>query len=661
MADALHPSLQPLIRQFGIQASYIAANGETVDATQDAVMAVLASLGADVSGNVEDVVAREQQRLWELPLDPVLVAWDGRLEDFSLRLPASATRRAIRYAVQLENGEEILRGTIPPSQRRIRAERLFGRTRRTELAAGLPNTLPDGYHRLTISAGSHNASALIISAPRRCYSGDRPREWGVFAPLYGLRADRNQNIGTFRDLEALMHWTGEKHGDLVATLPISAAFLDEPFEPSPYSPASRLFWNEIFLAGPDGGQGDDDRYVDYAEAARRTYAYFQPRAKEFFASGGRNSSRFREFLALYPDAQDYAQFRAARTHHEESARCDAVEYHLYVQMACHEQLRDLAASSRNVGVRLYLDMPLGVHPESYDVQRHPDIFLTGASAGAPPDPFFTRGQNWGFPPINPVKLREQEYSYWRKVLQTQLRYAGILRLDHVMSLHRLYCVPNGFEATEGVYVRYRADELYAVLTLESVRHEAVIVGEDLGTVPAEVRESMREHGVKRMFVVQFEASDDPKQAISAVPAEAVASLNTHDMPTFRAYWEAHDADLRQELGLLDDEGVAHARETRGRISAAISRYLGESDTLPAASALPVLLKYLAASEADMMLVNLEDLWLEAEPQNVPGTSHERPNWRRRLQFTLEEIRADSNVRALLESIERARQGRDKSS
>lgn len=165
---------------------------------------------------------------------------------------------------------------------------------------------------------------------------------------------------------------------------------------------------------------------------------------------------------------------------------------------------------------------------------------------------------------------------------------------------------------------------------------------------------MARHGVKRMFVVQFEATDDPERPLNEPPAHAVASLNTHDMPPFRAYWESADAHLRKELGLLDDAGVADAEAARARTAAAISRQLGAAQPLDAAAARTALLRFLAASTADMVLLNLEDLWLEAEPQNVPGTSHERPNWRRRLNYSIDEIRANPEVRQLLQMVERAR-------
>jgi 4-alpha-glucanotransferase len=196
--------------------------------------------------------------------------------------------------------------------------------------------------------------------------------------------------------------------------------------------------------------------------------------------------------------------------------------------------------------------------------------------------------------------------------------------------------------------------LYAVLALESHRHCATIVGEDLGTVPAEIRHAMDAHAVRRMFVVQFEAADDALRPLGAVANHSIASLNTHDMPPFRAYWEARDADLRKELGLIDDQGVAAARASRTRTTAALSRMMHAHDTLDTRAARAALLRFLARSRADIVLVNLEDLWLETEAQNVPGTTQERPNWRRRLRFTLDELRNQPEVKAVLSAIEHAR-------
>ena len=595
MSAVKRPSLRtiaPLLEEFGIQRTYRAADGGRVSASVEAMLAVLNALGAEVAGDVDAAVARLRERAWFRTLPPVLVAWSGHLRDVRVQLSASAARTRIDYEVHLEQGAT-LQGSIPIAQRRRLTEAAFGRSRKIAMAAPLDLQLPLGYHELRVRTADADATALIIAAPMRGHAGDRPREWGVFAPLYALRRNRDKAIGDFADLELMMRWIAELHGDAVGTLPISAAFLRAPFDASPYAPASRLFWNELYLTteGPAAAAVTACDLVDYSAVADAKRALLEPVANNFFTQHGNRARPFRDFLKLYPDAPRYARFRATGEHYGcgwpvwpararagtlNAADYDvaAAQYHLYCQFAAHTQLHELAGNARSAGVRLYLDMPLGVHPDSYDVWQHRDLFVTGVSAGAPPDPFFTKGQDWGFPPMNPVQLREQRYAYWRNVLQTQLRYAGILRLDHVMSLHRLYMVPRGFEATQGVYVRYPADELYGILTLESARHQAMIVGEDLGTVPAEVRKAMARHGVKRMFVVQFEASDDAARPINEMPATAVASLNTHDMPPFRAYWEGLDADLRAQLGLLDAAGVAAARAERARTARALSRALG---------------------------------------------------------------------------------------
>jgi 4-alpha-glucanotransferase len=424
-------------------------------------------------------------------------------------------------------------------------------------------------------------------------------------------------------------------------------------------------------------------YLDYREIAQLKRQVLEALADWFFLQQRDRSETCQDFLALYPDAEQYARFRATGERQgrgwpawpERQRRGellshdyddDAACYHLYAQFALHQQLEALAQRSRVERSALYLDMPLGVHPDSFDVWSRPELFVTGASAGAPPDAFFTRGQNWGFPPLNPRAMRTDRYSYWRRVLRTQFRYAAMLRIDHVMSLHRLFFVPSGYEATDGVYVRYPDTEMYAVLTIESQRHRSAVVGEDLGTVPAEVRRAMKRHAVKRMFVVQFEASAD-QPPITEPPAEAVATLNTHDMPPFGAYWNARDADLRQEIGLLDEAQAAQERAQRAALTRALAGHLRRQRVLDrgplervlqrqpeAAEVLPALLEWLARSRADIVLLNLEDFWLEEEPQNVPGTGPEKPNWRRRMRYTLDELRKHAGLTSALGQVNAAR-------
>jgi 4-alpha-glucanotransferase len=293
-----------------------------------------------------------------------------------------------------------------------------------------------------------------------------------------------------------------------------------------------------------------------------------------------------------------------------------MRYHLYVQWLASEQIEALSKEAGNKGLQLYFDLPLGVHPDGYDVWRERRLFALGVSAGAPPDAVFTTGQNWHFPPLHPERMREEGYRYIIACLRHHLRQGKILRIDHVMGLHRLFWIPDGMDASQGVYVRYPSDELYAILSLESHRHQAVLVGEDLGTVPPEVRPAMRRHGLYRMYVAQYEAVTNHRRALRPIPANCIASLNTHDMSPFAAFWQGLD-NREAVVTFLRDNGWL--KEPMADTSAILRAFLA----------------FLSASRAWGLLVNLEDLWLETRPQNIPGTSKEYPNWQRKAGYSFE--------------------------
>jgi 4-alpha-glucanotransferase len=236
-----------------------------------------------------------------------------------------------------------------------------------------------------------------------------------------------------------------------------------------------------------------------------------------------------------------------------------------------------------------------------------------------------------------------------------MRGAGVLRIDHVMGLHRLFCIPDEMEATEGVYVHMPHEELYAVVALESHRHQTMIVGEDLGTVPDAVREAMDRHAFSRMYVLPFELRPGETMIMGEIPESCVASANTHDLPTWRGWWEGRDIDVRVEMGLTAEDEAEDEKRERKETARALADRLGVEPE-PAAT-LEAALGALAASDARLLLVNLEDLWLEEAPQNVPGTHRERPNWRRKAALSLEEMEADATVKRILGSIDDRRRRR----
>ncbi|MFL6248585.1 MAG: 4-alpha-glucanotransferase [Thermoanaerobaculia bacterium] len=596
--------LRDLARKYSIETEYTDAAGVKQRASRDALVAAIEKRA---------ITHIDEPRA----VEPVSVLW-GNDRTIDVELP-NGTR--VEWDLALEDGS--------------------WRSGRTDVLGGtitLDQTVPPGYHTLTLN-GAHET--FVIAAPMKAFA-PREKTWGIFAPLYAAHTHRSWGAGDLGDLLAYASWVDHHGGGVVATLPTLAALDDEP---SPYSPASRLFWNELYLDVtrlPEMQPGDVDdgaiahlqqsRLVDY-DAVRREKRRVLSLCAERFAPN-------LEFNRFSERARDYAEFMGR----DEAG----IRYHLYVQYRMAQQMREVANAARRLGSGLYLDFPLGVNPAGYDARRYAHIFARGVSVGAPPDLFFTKGQNWGFAPFDPDAIREERYEYFRAAIRHHVSHAGILRIDHVMGLHRLFWIPSGSSAKDGVYVRYRADELYAILVLESKRHGCTIVGEDLGTVPPEVPKMMNKHGLRRMYVVQYEARPDTPP-LQTSPAASVASINTHDMPTFAAWWAAKDVDDRVSMGLLDEVGAQRERDTREEMKRALVQSLVDGPASDAQTALEAVLTYLAKSPAEIVLINLEDLWGELEPQNVPGVPER--SWRHKFRMSLEDARADGTIRRLLTTAE----------
>jgi 4-alpha-glucanotransferase len=681
--------LLTLARLYGVQTSYDDALGRHVEASPESLLGALRALQAPVEslGDVADALRERQEELSGRMAEPVVVAWDGHAPSIEVKL--SNGNGSLAWHLDLEGGERRAQVIDLDSLPRTEGGRRLS----------LPEPLPLGFHHLTIEHGGRSAETLVISAPSRCFTGGGKPLWGVFLPLYALRTSRSWGAGDFSDLETLAEWTAGLGGGVVGTLPMLAAFLDEPCEPSPYAPASRLFWNEIYVDPRRLPEFEDSaaarrlveshdfqREVEFLRAAPRVdyprlmalkRRVLEELAQRCYSRGGARLEELERYVADKGGLDEYAAFRAVgdrrgepwqlwrgRLREGSLAPADYDEedrrYYLYTQWAAEQQIQTLAKEARRRGPGLYLDLPLGVHGSSYDVWRERDLFAEDASAGAPPDAFFTKGQDWGFPPLQPERLRERGYDHLIDCLRHHLEYAGLLRIDHVMQLHRLFWIPRGMDAAGGVYVTYPAEELYAVLSLESHRHKAMIVGENLGTVPPEVYEAMDRREVLGMYVVQYELQPG-SQGLREPPAKSAASLNTHDMPTFQAFWQAKDVDDLQSLGFFTPDQAREEKERRAAIRHSMEEALPPEERGRGAATddaiLQARLDHLASSPARMVLVNLEDLWHETEPQNVPGTSTERPNWQRKARFSFEEFSTRAGVVEPLKRVDELRRRR----
>jgi 4-alpha-glucanotransferase len=678
---------EALLRDCQVQASYEDVSGKVHRASDDALVALLRALGVEIRDPDESaaILAVRRDERHRRGLEPVYIAWDAEVSHVALTIPSSK-RGSGSYRLDIDSG---------PVEKTFRIGDLERAAPQADDSPGfehrllpLPKRLPPGYHNLQVELNGEPFEATIISAPRQAYQREEKGAklaWGCFLPLYALRTQRDWGVGDFTALRELTTWVGQRGGSDVATLPLLAAYLDGPLEISPYRPVSRLFWNELYIdveAIPelktfaecrrmvDGADFRrqvqllrDADLVDYATVMRLKREVLERLAGQFFAARPPRFGEFQKFLAGDPAVEDYARFRAATQRQgrlwpnwpermrggqldETDYDTAAVNYHLYAQWIAAEQLGQVRDAAAQAGCGLYLDLPVGVDPRGYDAWRYAVQFMGGARVGAPPDVVFAKGQDWGLPPLHPERIRATGYDLLQRVMATNMRFAHRLRIDHVLGFHRLYCIPPEFGAADGAYIRYRADELYAVAILESHRHRCALVGENLGTVPPEVDEEIAAHGISGMWVAPYELEPGRRQLLSPPKPQQVAMLDTHDMPPFAAWWNGDDIDDRLKLGLVDEAGAKAERKYRSDAAHKLRQWLQPAGaTAPADDAarngavpLRPLLRSMAASRAHLMTINLEDLWLETRPQNIPGNYENQPNWRRKAQYRLEQFR-----------------------
>ena len=487
--------------------------------------------------------------------------------------------------------------------------------------------LPIGCHSLSLSGPAlHESSTVVVAPPRMPRTAALAGKAGVFAPAYALW-EHDAPLPSFHHLAALSRALPPLGVDVLVTLPLYAGFFDEPFDPSPYAPVSRQHWNEIYLddahlpAAPVPEFGD---LIDWRTLARRRRHQLLGAAA---ALDGGPAERLTTWLAGRPDVAAYAQFRAKvapdPTDAGHPAALVEASHHL-AQFLAHEQLSQLEGQG---AAAFALDLPIGSHHAGFETWSQPDLFAPGVAIGAPPDALFADGQNWGLPPQLPGEAERSGFALWRDVIRTCGQYASMLRIDHVLGVHRLWWVPEGMSPREGVYVRYPRDALMSVIAAEATMADTTIVGENLGTVPQEIIDTMDQWS---MLGVHAERQLVGAPALPPVPADTVACVRTHDMEAFAALY----AD--GELG-----------EYRRALQGALGRPV--PDSLP--GLLDAALGRLAASDAYLAVTDLDDLVGETTPHNVPGRV--LPTiWRRRLADPTSSSFADPQVLAYLRTLTR---------
>jgi len=716
-------ALVQLAGMIGVETRYRDALGETRDVSDDALIALIAAFGlpSDPVRVKRELQSQQKSRPLGLPETHIVEAEDESPQ-ITLRLPAGCRRMVWRC--QLEDGE-VRSGRVAPDTK----------STRSQFTVRLPKGLPLGYHRLEIEADSVAAHTALIVTPDRCYLpaelGPGARSWGLSCQLYGLRSDRNWGIGDFTDLATLARNAGQCGASVLGINPLHALFAAEPLHVSPYSPSSRsqLYYLYIDVTAVPGFAEDREIHelmggqwfrathwaarsaalIDYGAVAackrpvlEALFRRFQ--SSELGADGTATSAigeAFRDFLRSGGQSlTDFAVFEALQEHyirekHQFSwrcwpapmrnprspevqafavAHCDRVEFFQFLQYEAERQLACAARAGRDGGlsIGLYRDLAVGADPNGAEAWADQELVAPGVSIGAPPDALSRRGQNWGLAPVNPLVLQRQGFAPFIASLRANMRHAGVLRIDHVMSLNRLYWIPSGMEPKAGAYVSYPFKALLRLVALESQRQACAVVGEDLGTVPEGFRETMRSANLLSYRIVVFERSDDGTfVSPSEYPALAAASSATHDIATLKGFWLGADISWRRRLNLYPDLGAQEseaserARDRRLLLDALVRE--GLLSPMQVAEFLPedkepvyskelgdAILAYLGRSRARLMLVQLEDVLAEVEQANLPGTMDAHPNWGRHLSNTLEEIDSGSQLRRVAHLIAEAR-------
>ena len=572
----------------------------------------------------------------------------------------------------------------------------------------------------------------LIIAPKSCYKQKELKQgkkmWGPSVQLYCVKSKRNWGVGDFTDLQYLVEKVADRGADFVGLNPIHALYPANADACSPYSPSSRRWLNVIYIdvEAVDGfadnkevqalfadehfqrqlAAAKDSSHVDYGSVMdmkiRALKPLYQGFAKQHIEVDSEQAQDFANFkkeggesllqLATYDAIQD--SFKAQgkdisdnwgwpvwpakmQDYDSEAVQSFAaenkslVDFYAYLQYVASLQIQQVDKVSKDKGMAIgtYRDLAVGVSEGSTEIWANKDLYRTDASVGAPPDVLGPLGQNWGLPPMDPVKLYQQAYQPIIDLFRSNMQACGALRIDHVMALLRLWWVPKGDTAQEGSYVYYPVDELLAILALESHLNQCSIIGEDLGTVPADIVGKLQENGIHSYKVFFFEqAADGGFYSPNHYVEQAMATLTTHDMPTLIGYWHCKDLELGQEIGLYKgDELINGLYDSRARDKQQILNTLHGHNSIPehiGHDAMQVAMTqelnyglqiHMAKGSSALLSLQLED-WLQMEmPVNIPGTSDEYANWRRKLSMDLEDIFALNDVNHLTNELTKARQ------
>lgn len=677
---------RPIIRLaklVGIATSYVGMSRDYHEIEDDVLVAVLKALGIDASndGAIEQsitTIQRERDTRIVPPTVLHVVGTESKVEVHggALDVPEASIMLedggAYAGKIELEGGSDTV----------VEVDGGFVCTSYLVL----PADLPEGYHTLEVTVGGKTEIATVISAPEKIELLDDMKEgslWGWMSQLYSIRSSGSWGIGDYEDLKTLLVESKKKTGaDFMLINPLHAAEPVPPIEPSPYLPISRRFINfsyirpesmpEYAVLSPEDKakvdelheqvkplngnarildretmwrtkmqalwiiyksglsaqrQAEFDQYLAEVGDEIESYATWCLCYDKWGASNGSDDDWVRKYNR---DSEEVAQLRAQYP--------DTLEFYRWLEWVATEQLHAAQQAAREAGMKIGIvaDMAVGVHPAGSDVWWDPERFAKGATVGAPPDMFNQQGQDWSQPPLNPIALEQTGYKVYRDMVHGMFSNAGAVRIDHILGLFRLWWIPEGKKAMDGTYVHYDSDIMLGILALEASRAGGVVVGEDLGVVPAYVSKSLSEHGILGCAVEWFEQFDGEFRAPKDWRPYALASVNTHDLPPAAGYLEYGHVKLREQLGLLSGPVEEFQKSAEAEHNAMLSMLVDEGYLDASAledelanenEIIDALYRGLKGSPCKLMAASIVDAVGEKRTQNQPGTSNEYPNWR----------------------------------
>jgi 4-alpha-glucanotransferase len=719
-ADTYEEALKRACKEWGVQEEYWDIWGTRHIADSEVRRKVLTSLGvsADTKESLNLELEERVWQAWSLLVSTTLVI-DRSERKIPIQTPYGREGTRIRGEFIWETGDrqpfEFGAVELEESGRGALRGQLFERR-----LLPLPDNAPLGYHTLRISDDGKNwAEARLILCPDRAFIPETlahgGKAAGIAVSLYGLRSKRNWGCGDFTDLKDFSTWVAREVGaDFVAVNPLHSIPNRQPYNTSPYLPNCSFYRNALyldiesiediqhsptaqaFLRSPNIRCRIQDlrnaEYVEYEKVYALKLRFLKLAFRQFlkeYRLGSERAKQFKEFIrtegelldrfALYcaldetihkfdrtiwiwPDwPPEFRDFESRQMTQFVRVHWRLILFYKYAQWQVDVQLAAAHGHAREAGlsIGLYHDLALATDRCGSDLWAHGRFYVAGCRVGSPPDGFAPKGQDWAFPPPNSIAHRENGYRMFADSIRKNCRHGGALRIDHVMRFFRLFWIPEGLEAADGVYVRDFSDDLVRILALESVRNRVIVIGEDLGTVDPLIREALKKAAVLSYRLLYFEQRDDGSFRLpEEYPRQALVSVSTHDLPTLAGFWLGRDIEARKAAGVLGDEAVYRKQlkereaEKQKMLDVFVALELLPEYFPRRATDVPeftgelhnAAVGFLALSPSMLMVLNQEDLFKEEEQQNLPGTTDQYPNWRHKMRYTIEELTSDKHAR-----------------